>query len=228
MSDASVSATATRTYRSELRAEQARQTRRRILEAAAAEFSRNGYQATTIAAIARAARVSTETVKSAGTKADLLIRAFEITFAGVEGRSTLTDTERVLDMLALPDAEFIAATVDFVAMSNAASSRLWTVLLAASFSDDVVAEALATMLDNRHRDFLALAEELRRRRFGKPDLDVERAGAELSFLLSPEGHQQLVAQSGWSNEQYRAWLTAALLRVARDDADAHELRRSPE
>lgn len=220
MSDASASATATRTYRSELRAEQAQQTRRRILEAAAAQFSQNGYQATTLAAIARAARVSTETVKSAGTKADLLIRAFEITFAGVEGRSTLTDTERVLDMLALPDDDFIAATVEFVAASNAASSRLWTVLLAASFSDDVVAQALATMLDNRHRDFLALAEELRRRPFGDPDLDVERAGAELSFLLSPEAHQQLVAQSGWSDEQYRAWLAAALRRVARGDGDA--------
>ena len=51
-----------RIYRSELRQQQAAQTRRRIIEAAIEEFSHNGYQAATLAQIAKRAGVSIETV----------------------------------------------------------------------------------------------------------------------------------------------------------------------
>lgn len=73
--------TFSRSYHSELRAEQAQRTRERIMQAAAHEFGTSGYQATTMAAIARSAGVSTETVKAAGSKAELLIRSFETVFA---------------------------------------------------------------------------------------------------------------------------------------------------
>ena len=93
-----------RVYRSELRARQARETRARIIAAAGELFARQGYQATTIAAIARAAGVSGETVKTAASKAELLIAAFEVTFSGYEGAESLTDTDvaaGVLDGLCL-------------------------------------------------------------------------------------------------------------------------------
>lgn len=203
----------TRAYRSELRAEQAQQTRTRILAAAASEFSRSGYQATTIAAIARAAGVSAETVKSAGSKADLLVRSFEIVFAGVEQSESLIEGEDAAALLTLPDDEFVTGATGLIAAANAASCRLWTVLLGASLSDELVADALRAMLDNRHRDYLGLVNELRRRGIARTDLAVEGAAAELSFLMSPEGYQQLVLQSGWSDAEYRAWLTAGILRV---------------
>lgn len=203
----------TRAYRSDLRAEQAQQTRLRILRAAAAEFARNGYQATTMAAIARAAGVSAETVKSAGSKADLLIRSFEILFAGAEQADSLVEGERAAVLFALPDGEFVAATAALIAGANAESCRLWTVLLGASLSDELVAAALQAMLDNRHRDYLGLVGELRRRGIARADVDAEGAAAELSFLMSPEGYQQLVLQSGWSDANYRAWLGAGILRV---------------
>lgn len=213
-----MSATPSRVYRSELRAEQAERTRRRILEAAAAEFSARGYQATTMAAIARAARVSTETVKSAGSKAELLIGGFEITFAGQEGADSLADTETAAPVFELPDDAVLTAVVGLVTAANAASSRLWTVLLGASLSDPVVDEALRRMLEHRRRDFRLLVTELVRRGLAggaDGELDVERTADQLSFLMSPEGYQQLVDQSGWSPEDYRAWVHDAVLRVVR-------------
>ena len=50
---------APRVYRSELRARQAHETRQRIIHAASVNFARQGYQATTLSAIAREAGVST-------------------------------------------------------------------------------------------------------------------------------------------------------------------------
>ena len=51
-----------RTYDSPLRAAQTADTRRRIVEAAAAEFTRHGYAKTSVGGIASAAGVSRETV----------------------------------------------------------------------------------------------------------------------------------------------------------------------
>ncbi|MDQ1680520.1 MAG: hypothetical protein QOI42_1379, partial [Frankiaceae bacterium] len=62
-----------RSYSSPLRAAQAQETRRRILDSARFLFAGNGYPTTTIAAIARHAGVSADTVYGAfGTKAHLL------------------------------------------------------------------------------------------------------------------------------------------------------------
>ena len=51
-----------RSYTSPVRADQARQTRKRIVDAGAALFAERGYGATTIDAIAEAAGVSRKTV----------------------------------------------------------------------------------------------------------------------------------------------------------------------
>lgn len=207
------STTGARTYRSELRAEQAERTRRRILVAAAEQFSQHGFQATTMAAIARAARVSTETVKAAGSKSELLIRAFEVMFAGTEGADSLADSELAAGALALPDDALLPAVVELVGGANAGSHRLWTVLLGASLSDPLVDDALQVMLANRRRDFVMLVAELVRRGVADPGIDVDHAAAELSFVFSPEGYQQLVGQSGWTETAYRTWLATAARRA---------------
>ncbi|RLK52168.1 TetR/AcrR family transcriptional regulator [Microbacterium telephonicum] len=206
MSDASRS----RPYRSALRTEQARRTRRRILEAAGELFAAGGFQATTLAAIARSAGVSAETVKNAGTKAELLIGAFEVVFAGEEGAGSLSATAAADGVLSLPDEEFLAATAATIAAANARSSRLWTVLLGASLSDSQVDAALSGMLAHRRADYRLLASELHRRRVIDDGAGIDDLAARLSFLMSPESHQQLVVQSGWTTARYHDWIMRAL------------------
>ncbi len=192
-----------RTYRSDLRAAQAAETRSRIVAAAAELFASSGYQATTMAAIARVAGVSTETVKAAGAKAELLVAAFERTFSGTEAAPSLAATEAGAGLGDVPDDAFLDVVLARIARANARAHALWTVLLGAALSDAVVGAALAGMLERRRADFRMLVAELARRGAARSGDDV---ADELSFLLSPEGYQQLVTQAGWSPARYLAWL----------------------
>lgn len=208
--------TSSRAYRSGLRATQAAQTRERVLRAAAELFSAQGYQATTFAAIAREAGVSTETVKAAGAKSALLIAAFEVTFSGTEGADSLTDTEAGAGVIDLPNEVFLAAVIARIVDANARAHALWTVLLGAAGSDELVAGALQTILTRRREDYRMLVAELIRRAL-VPARAAERADEladELSFLMSPEGYQQLVGQSGWSRERYAGWIDGRVLEWA--------------
>lgn len=199
-----------RVYRSELRARQARETRARIIAAAGELFARQGYQATTIAAIARAAGVSGETVKTAASKAELLIAAFEVTFSGYEGAESLTDTDVAAGVLELPDDEFLGAVLAQITDANARGHRLWTVLLGAALSDERVDEVLTQILHRRADDYRRLVDELIARGLATSPADPQTTAAALSFLLSPESYQQLVAQSGWDVDTYMQWLRAAV------------------
>ena len=202
---------APRAYRSELRARQAKETRTRIVSAASRLFASQGYQATTIAAIAREAGVSAETVKTSASKAELLIAAFEVTFSGSEGAETLTDTEVASGVLDVPDAGFLDAVLSRITTANARGHALWTVLLGAALSDPLVDGALRGMLEHRRADLARLVEELVGRGIAADLADPDATAEAISFLLSPESYQQLVAQSGWSEERYIAWVRRGVL-----------------
>lgn len=200
-----------RAYRSELRARQAQETRARIVAASARLFATRGYQATTIAAIAREAGVSAETVKTSASKAELLIAAFEVTFSGSEAAESLTDTEIGAGLLDMPDDGFLDSVLAQITTANARGHALWTVLLGAALSDPVVDGALQRMLAHRRADLDGLVDELIRRGIAAGLPDPSAAAAAISFLISPESYQQLVAQSGWSEQRYAAWLRTAVL-----------------
>ncbi|WP_226533920.1 TetR/AcrR family transcriptional regulator [Microbacterium paraoxydans] len=199
-----------RTYRSALRARQALETRERIVSASARLFATQGYQATTIAAIAREAGVSAETVKTTASKAELLIAAFEVTFSGSEGAETLADTEVAIGLVDLPDDVFLDTVLTHITTANARGHGLWTVLLGAALSDPVVDDALCRILEHRRADYRGLVSELRRRDLASPDIDDSAVADALSFLLSPESYQQLVTQSGWTSDGYAEWLRRAV------------------
>jgi AcrR family transcriptional regulator len=207
---------AVRSYNSTLRAEQAANTRQRILDASAACFARSGYAGTSLADIAAEARVSVETVKLNGPKRALLLAAFEQAFAGSEGRETIAEREIGRGIVEVADDQIVGAFVHFVASANERTSGLWAGFLSAASSDPLVQQELDDLLARRRVDFLAAVAEFDRRGMLGPDLgdDDRRELADiLSFLVSPESHQQLVTQSGWSMERYEAWLRETIERL---------------
>src|SRR6478609_11234554 len=123
----------TRPYRSTLRQEHAQQTRRRILEAAADVFSARGYASASLADIAAAAGVSVESVKVHGPKRALLLAAFELSFGGEAGESSITQRPEIAAIAALDDPErMLAELIPFIAAANARTSGLWATFTAAA------------------------------------------------------------------------------------------------
>lgn len=205
----------TRSYRSTLRASQAAETRRRILDAAAECFSRAGYAGTSLADIARSAGVSVETVKLSGPKRDLLLAAFEQSFAGREGRDSLAEHEPITALAeTADDAEYLRGIVHFVAEANRRSSRLWAAFLAAASSDDVVAEELRALQQRRRADFHNLVAELAQRGMVASDASQARLADVLSFIISPESYGQLVLEAEWAQAEYEAWLVRTITLLA--------------
>lgn len=204
-----------RPYHSTLRAEQAAHTRRRILEAAADCFAERGYAGTSLGDIATRASVSVETVKLNGPKRNLLLGAFEQAFTGTEGPESVTARESAAEILTLTDGErFLDGLVHWVAQANARTSALWVGFVSAGASDPQVGAALRELLERRRADYRRAVDALAERDMLPADAERDDLADALSFLLSPEGHDQLVRRSGWTMEHYEDWLGSAVRRLA--------------
>ncbi|MDG4823246.1 TetR family transcriptional regulator [Asanoa sp. WMMD1127] len=198
-----------RAYRSPLRSRQAAETRDRILDAAATRFAADGYGRTTLAAIAEQAGVSVETVQANGPKRALLVASFERAFTGDEGSHQIAEREVGRQILATPDlATMRAGIIGFVVAANERTAGLWRAYVSAADSDPAVRATLDDMYGRRRNDVTAAVAGLVSR--GAPITDPARAADVLSFVLSPEGYEQLVLRSGWSSAAYAAWLDEAI------------------
>lgn len=204
-----------RRYHSELRSHKAAETRVRILDAAGQLFAVRGYSGTSIADIARVAGVSIETAKLIGPKRRLLLGAFEQSFAGADGIDSLADHDPVSRITSDGDnARYLAGIVHFVAESNRRSSLLWSALLSAAASDTILDTELTELQRRRSADIRVLVDELRDRHLVSQSTSREHLAAGVSFLLSPEGYNQLVLGAGWSQADYEAWLRRSILLLA--------------
>jgi len=188
-----------RPYRSELRAERAASTRRRLLAAAGECFAEFGYAGTSLRAIAGRAGISVETVQQSGPKADLLLASFEQSFAGKEGRLSLLQREGVEPILRMTDPEeFITAMVDFMVPANIESAALAASIEAAARSDPRIAEVLAGLGERARADArtaIALLAAQGAVTSGRPIAEV---GDELWFVMKQTHYLALVEEAGWS------------------------------
>jgi AcrR family transcriptional regulator len=193
-----------RPYRSTLRDEQSRATRRRIVDAGAALFVENGYVPTTIDAIAERAGVSRRTVfTSVGAKAAVLKLAFDWTLAGDDESVAIADRPEVQRMMrGEAPAALLAAWMAMNAAINRRLATLYHVLVVAADADPDAAALLATTDDQRAegaRDVVGRVADLGALR---SDLDPEQAAAIADVLIDPALYQRLVGTWGWTFETY--------------------------
>jgi AcrR family transcriptional regulator len=196
-----------RAYRSPRRREQAADTRRRVLEAAALLLSEHGYAGSTIAAVAREAGVSAETVYAAvGNKRTLV---GELVRTSVRG-----DDDAPAAGQAGARAAAVAATQDerlriFAADVAARLERVGPVLHALSAASEPDLEELRLAVDrDRLAGMRAFAGMLARG--GELRVGVDAAAETVWALASPELHHALTARRGWSGDRYAAWLADTL------------------
>lgn len=198
----------TRSYSSPLRAAEAAKTRAAILDAAAVRFARDGYVATTMKSIAAEADVSVQSVHLAGSKAELLIAAFERSFAGDEGRRSLAERPAIVDIMSDHDvSRALSRWVDFVVDGNRRSAGLSRAMVTAAETDPVAAAAVAD-LDARRRADMSVAAAWAANRDVIPREGETAVAEELGYLTGPETYAYLVERTGWSQDRYRIWLGA--------------------
>ncbi len=199
-----------RRYNSPLRAGQAEQTRRRVLEAAYRLFVERGYAGTTIAQVAAEARVSSETIYLAfGGKRGLLEGVIELAIVG-EGDPPTEENVWWSEVARLPAArERLEKMTEFSCRVLARTGPIHRIIRGAADKEAFAAELGSRLLHERvtnqtERVRRFLADDLRE------GLSVVEAGERYCALTSPELYYLLTVELGWSAEQHRAWLTELL------------------
>jgi AcrR family transcriptional regulator len=212
--------TARRPYQSKVRDQQARATRRAVVEAARDLFIERGWAGTTIDAVAERAGVSRKTVFTAvGGKAALLKLALDWALVGDDepvpmvDRPVIEELERMTDPVAL-----VGRWSRFVAELEERAGPLGEVLAVAADSDTEAAQVHATSERNRlggAHGFVRRLEAIGGLRRG---LTPDRAAAATLVLMDPAVYRTLVREHGWSLEDYAAWIERAALAELVDPA----------
>lgn len=195
-----------RAYRSELRQQQAEQTRSRVVAAAAELFAADGYARTTLAKIAAAAGVSVETVQGQGSKAALLIAAAEFAGVGVSDEENLLNLDIGRKLIGTEDLQealdHIAATVTDV---HKGTAKLAPALFGGAYSDPELDRYLGEFIagiNGQARRVLALFSD---RGWLRDDIPFDELVETAAVVCSVETYLRMVHRDGWSAEAYQAW-----------------------
>ncbi|MBB2992706.1 AcrR family transcriptional regulator [Mycolicibacterium iranicum] len=201
-----------RAYRSDLRRDQARDTRRRIVAAASELFVAGGYAGTTVDAIAEAAGVSRKTVFGAvGGKAELLATALNWAVAGDDEPVPLADRAEVRELLARENPHaLIDGWVEVLVGVDARVGELFAALEHAATTDEVARALLTTLNAQRREGARAVVDALAA--LGALDDGLTRAEAvDVACLFAdPVFHRRLVGARRWSIKRFTAWLAGTL------------------
>lgn len=209
-----------RSYTSPIREEQARLTQRRITDAAYELFLEHGYGSTTVAAVARAAGVSGQTVYNVfGTKAALLKRVYDVALIGDDEPIPLAQRPDVRAMYAEPDAaRFLRA---YAALSRKLSERLGPLMLVviagAAAGDPDLAAHLETTDNERLIGTGMAATRVDELGALRPGLTVDGARDRIWTLNSIEVWELLTRRRRWSGDAYEQWIGDAMCAAVLDE-----------
>ena len=198
-----------------LRAEQAEQTRQRIIAAAQSLFLSRGYAGASLQAIAAAAGVAVETVYSRfRNKANLLAAILE---------KAIIPSDDGQDIFDLPEIDQIRTTTDqqrqlqlLAAFSRGILQRTHLahhILRSAAEVDDHAAQLRKRDTERRLNGQRIYMQLLLANGPLRSGLSTEDAAATYSALANPETYALLVDGHAWSGEQFEAWLADSLKRL---------------
>ena len=202
-----------RRYTSSLRSEQTAQGRRRVLEAAGALFAERGYLGTTIAQIAAAAGVSTQSVYNmAGGKAELLKAAYDAAVAGDDEPVPVAQRPLIQAMIAAPDPREALVLYARLACEIAQRThRLVTIVLAQAAIGDADLGEFAELIEAQRAAGTAATARHLAARFELRAGISEQAAADILWTLSaPDIVERLVVKRNWSWETYERWLAETM------------------
>ena len=219
-----------RSYESPRRQAQAEATRRDILTAAQHLFEANGYPATTMAEIAKEARVAVKTVYLAfQTKSGLLRTLWNLLLRGDETDRPIAERQWYLEVLEEHDPERqLHLNARNSATGKQRISAILEVIRTAAAVDPDVAELWRRIQSDYHANQRAIVERLQERGHLNRKLDVQQATDILWTINHPNTWQLLVVDCGWTPERYEQWTgDLACNQLLRPQADSSPRRKTP-
>jgi AcrR family transcriptional regulator len=201
----------TRRYESPRRREQAAATRRQILEAAQRLFERQGYAATTMAAIAAEAGVALKTVYVAfETKSGLLRALWHLLLRGDEEDAPVADRRWYQEVLEEADpARQLRLTARNSRMVKERAGALMGVIRSAAPTDPDIGALWARIQSDFYDNQRAIVKTLHARKALRPGLGVARAADVLWTLNHPDLWLLLVGERGWTPREWERWFADA-------------------
>jgi AcrR family transcriptional regulator len=202
-----------------------RETRRRLLVAAAAEFAERGYAAATVSRIAERAGVSVQSLYSNwGSKRNLLRALFEDAVAGEDeaphagqpsdGQPPAVMTATLDPAEAADPRKLLAQLSHQHRLLAERAAVAWQAYREAAGGDQEVAADLRQLNDFRR---VAVRKQVARipAEALRPGLALDLAADIAWVITSPGSHELLVGQGGYGYDQFEDWvrvtLTASLL-----------------
>jgi AcrR family transcriptional regulator len=206
--------TVKREYRSDLRAAQAVDTRRRIVASAARLFVEHGFGATTVDAVADAAGVSRKTVFTAvGSKLDLLTTAMDWAVAGDDEPVPLADRTVMRQLLQQRDPRvLLTGLARLITAIGIRVGPLYGAVEGAAGMDPAARAIVEQSHRRRLDDARNIVDRLRDLDALTGDLTYEEA-VDLVWLATDPGlFDRLVRIRGWVAARFEEWLAEDLCR----------------
>ena len=215
-----MSETPKRTYRSGLRATQADATRRAIIAAAGVVCRAGGWPGATIAAIAKEAGVSKETIHAVfGTKVAVIGEMVKANVAEAAPGEHFLDQDRPKAISATVDPDRrIELWAAYLTEIMQRVSPLMSVVRAGAEAEPEMAELYRALHQGRRANLSRVAQSILGEGGSKTALSVESVTEILWQLASPEMFILLTGVGGYSTERYTEWL-AGMLKVALREPD---------
>jgi AcrR family transcriptional regulator len=204
-----------RRYASERRLEQAAGTRAAVSAAARKLFIETGWRLTTIAAVAREAGVSSETIYAVfGNKQALLQAVIEASIrrdrpetplleqAGPQAIAEAIDQDEQIGLFARDITGVLTGVADLIAVVRTAAE-----------TDPAMAALYRQLHEGRRRNLSAVAAALLKRGPLRDGMGEAEVTATLWRLASPELFVLLTRTEGMDAERYATWLAATLRKM---------------
>jgi AcrR family transcriptional regulator len=211
--DYSTRVTVNRRYVSPRRQEQARQTRRAILDAASKLFVDPGYAATPLTAVAAEAGVAVQTVYAVfGSKRQLLSDLVDVTLAGDDERVAMAERSFVADIRALTGLRAkLTRYARHLAEIHARQVHVMLALAGAATADADAAAIWRKNHEDRRRGMGMFAADLAAT--GEVLVSQERAADVLWLAQDIRNYDWLVRQRGWPVERFERWFVDGVAAV---------------
>ncbi len=216
-----------RRYDSAGRREQARRNHDRVLDVALELFLRDGYAATTVAAVAAAGGVSPETVYKAFGGKPGLVRAIQQ--RGLAGVGPVPAPERS-DEMSDRERDPMVILRGWATLATEVAPRTAPIMLVVR-SAAATDQQMATLMDEMDRQRLDRmahnARRLARHHALRPGLSLRHARDVMYAYTAPELYEVLVLRQGWTVPEFGDFIFRGMVAELLDaSADPHVPRPS--